>query len=149
MLTVTGSPVGPFADAVLTVLKADSVLATLASGGIYTALPLRMRLTSPYVIVGHQQMGPSDAAMQIEGGQITLTVDVWSEANGPHPARAIQSRIRALLQRRDVAVSGFALVLGSVTCDEELVFADKDPDIPERSLFHGIQRWTAYLEEAA
>lgn len=148
MPTVTGSPVGPFADAVLTRLKADATLLALATGGIYESLPKRTRVACPYVVLGHQDLGSSDAGMQIEGGQVSVTIDIWSDKNGPNEARAIQSRIRVLLQRYNLTVVGFALVLGSVTCDDERVFPDADPDMPERALFHGVQQWTAYVEEA-
>jgi len=86
--------------------------------------------------------------MQREGGQATVTIDFWSDKNGPQETRTLQARSRTLLQRQDLTVSGFELTRGSVTCDDEKVFADSDPDIPERGLFHGVQRWTAWLEES-
>ena len=148
MLTVTGSPIGAFVDALLGVLVGDATLMAIASGGIYTSLPLRQRTPFPFVVLNRHQLGPSDAPMQLEGGRCSVMMDVWSAPNSPDQTRRIQARIRVLLQRRDVAVAGFALIQGSLSCDEELVMQEPDPDIPERQLFHGVQRWSALLEDA-
>lgn len=149
--TVTGSPLAPFADAVFGRLSRDAALAALALNGVYAALPVSTKVdvtAGAYVVVGHRALGPGAGAMQREGGKADVMVDVWSAYNGPSEAQAIQAQIRRLLQRFDLAVSGFALYAGSVDCDEELCFQDFDPDMPQRTLFHGVQRWTGLLEEA-
>lgn len=145
--TVTGSPLAPFADAIYLRLAGDATLAALASGGVHASLPESRRVDPPYVVIGHRTLGDQAGAMQREGGNADVTVDVWSAYNGPAEAQDIQAQIRRLLLRQDIPVAGFALYGGSVTCPEEMCFADFDPDMPERSLFHGVQRWVGLLEE--
>jgi Protein of unknown function (DUF3168) len=146
--TVTGSPSPAFADALFARLQADSVLAALATSGIFGSLPDNARTQYPYVVVGRTELRPGGAgAMQREGGTVDVFVDVWSSFNGPNEAQAIQSRIRALLLRADVSPVGFALYAGSVECKEELCFWEFDTDMPERKLWHGVQQWTGLLEE--
>lgn len=145
--TVTGSPLAPFADAIYRRLSGSAVLATLATSGVFASLPESRRVDPPYVTVGHRTLGNRAGAMQREGGNADVIVDVWSAYNGPAEAQDIQAQIRRLLQRYDLQVAGFALYSGSVTCDEEMCFPDFDPDMPERSLFHGVQRWVGLLEE--
>lgn len=147
--TVTGSPKTAFAQAFYLALAADAILLTLVTGGVMTAVRRDVRVSYPYLIVGRRDLRDHGAgAMQREGGTVHLFVDVWSAANDPIEVEQIQSRVRALMTRNDLAVSGFALYAGSVTCPEELVFTEPDPDLPERSLFHGVQQWTGLLEEA-
>lgn len=148
--TVTGSPLAAFADAIYQRLSANTALAALAKGGVFAALPESHRvdpLVGAYVVVGHRTLGPRSGAMQREGGNADVLVDVWSGYNGPAEAQDIQAQIRRLLQRYDLAVAGFSLYSGSVTCTEEMCYPDWDPDMPERTLFHGVQRWVGLLEE--
>jgi hypothetical protein len=149
MPAATGSPLIPWVDATAALLTADATLVALATGGIYAALPRNGRTTMPYVILGRREMNDQGGAMQLEGGKALLVIDVWSDHNGPSEAQAIQSRIRRVLQRQTLTIVGFAMIAGSMACEEELVFPDFDPDMPERTLFHGVQHWSAYLEEAA
>src|ERR1700674_290408 len=128
--TVTGSPLAAFADAIYTRLAGDAGLATLATGGVHASLPEAGRVTPPYVVVGHRTLGTRAGAMQREGGNADVLLDVWSAYNGPAETQDIQAQIRRLLQRQDVGVAGFALYSGSVTCTEELCFRDADPDMP-------------------
>lgn len=150
--TVTGSPLAPFADAIFTRLSADAKLIALAPGGVYASLPESRRVdpttSGAYVVVGHRALGPGAGAMQREGGSAAVMVDVWSAFNGPAEAQDIQSRIRALLQRADFPVTGFTLYAGSVSCDDEQCFQDFDRDMPQRTVYHGVQRWTGLIEEA-
>lgn len=148
MLTVTGSPSLPFADALVAVLTADAVLTGLASSGIYASLPRGVRTVPPYIVIGRREMDDVGGAMQVAGGQARVVVEVWSNLNGPAEAQQMQSRIRALLMRRTLPVSGFLMIDGSLTCVHERVELDFDPDMPERSLFHGVQEWVADLEES-
>lgn len=154
--TVTGSPVEAFADAVLAVLRADAALVTLVGGvsvaatKIVAALPAHARTNRPYVVVSQNGEDPGTVAMQKEGGQVWTVIDVYSDLNGPHEARAIQSRIRALFPRNlALAVTGYNVYVGSLVFEQELVMSDFDPDMPERSGYHGVQRLVADVEEAA
>lgn len=148
MLTVTGSPLLPFADAVLGRLTPDATLIALMPNGIKTALPRGARVLYPYGLIGREQLNDRAFAMQLEGGEGALFIDVWSDKNGPGEAQQILSRIRALLQRQTLTMAGFTMIAGSLTCRDEQVFREFDADMPERTLYHGIQEWVADLEEA-
>lgn len=147
--SVTGSPIEAFADAVLTALNDDSTYKDLSSGGVYASLPRATRTAVPYTVLGRRQLLGGGGAMQVDGGTVAAWLDVWSEQNSPHEVQTILSRARAVLQRAPLRVAGYTLIAGSLTCEEELVIPDFDPDAPERSLYHGIQKWTADVEEAS
>lgn len=147
MPLVTGSPKGPLANAIFVALKADASLVALATGGIYEAMPRATRVSFPYVHVGERNAETNTGAMQREGSDVRVTVHVWSEARGAAECEAIQSRIRAVLQRANLPVTGFLMLGGSLVCDTELCIPDVDPDMPERSLYHGVQQWIADLQE--
>jgi hypothetical protein len=155
MPPVTGSAAGPLVDAVYTRLTTDGPLTVLIAGRVFTSLPKTgSRVPFPYVVIGRVELGSKSAearrlagAMGKEGVVARLTLDTWSQQNGPSEAFAIQARIRVLFQRQPLVVAGFDVVAGSVTCEDELMFPDVDPEMPDRSLFHGVQQWTAILED--
>ncbi len=150
--TVTASPLFAFADAIFQRLNGDATLLTLAPGGIDAGMP-ESQLINPIefgatVYLSHRTLGTRAGAMQREGGNASLVVDVWSAYHGPIEVQTIQSRIRVLLQRVDLAVSGFFLYSGSLICNEEQCFQDYHPDLPQlAALYHGVQRWVGLLEE--
>lgn len=148
-MIVTGSPVQAVVDAMKARLESDSTLVALCTGGIYGALPRAARTTCPYVSIGRTSLDDNAFAMQREGGQVNVQIDGWSATNGPLQMRTILGRIRSLLQRAPLRASGYAVISGSVTCELEEVFDEDDPDMPERKLYHGVQRWTADVEEVA
>ena len=151
MSAASGTPSAPFATAIYQRLRDDATLAALATGGVFAALPQASRTDRPYVVVGLREFrdigGPGPGGMQREGGTATVTVDVYSDFHGPQESEDIQTRIRQLLQRVDLLVPGYVLYRGSVMCEDERVFSDFDPDMPERSGYHGVQRWVGHLEE--
>jgi hypothetical protein len=149
VFTVTGSPALAFADAIALVLASDAILTSLAGGGIFAALPRAGRTGLPYVVLGRRDYDDQGGAMQLAGGLAKLSLEVWSDLNGPGLVHQIQSRTRALLLRQTLPLVGFAMLGAALTCAAEQVTLDPDPDMPERNLFHGTQEWTAWLEEAA
>ncbi len=148
-------------DAIYAELAADAELATLARAvgatvTIAPALPDGARTETPYVIVGDRALHGTGFAMGLEGGEGEVIVDVWSDFNGPEEAQDIQGRIRALLLRDPLGhiaprllAAGVVMFAGSLACPEERVFQDWDPLMPSRSLYHGVQRWQADIEEVA
>ena len=142
-----GSPVSPFSDAMLATLKGDATLMGMVHG-VYTALPESTTTAMPYVILTRAGTNAGGAgAMGLEGGRVWMNVDVWSEKNSPYETEQILSRIRYLLQRGTLTVTGFSMINHSLACDEEHVMPDYDPDMPSRSLFHGVQFWVCLIEE--
>lgn len=152
MTVVLGTPLAPFADAIFTRLSADAILVAMLAGGVVASLPKASRTNRPYVVVGSERElidNGQAGAMSREGGEGFVVIDVFSDYHGPSQAQDIQARIRVLLQRTDLAVPGYVLYGGSLIVKDERVIPDYDPDMPERSGFHGVQHVTGLLEELA
>jgi Protein of unknown function (DUF3168) len=148
MFTVTGSPTQAFIDALRLALIADATLMALVIG-VFGNLSEAQRTVYPYLVLGRRSRQNDGGAMQIAGGHVSVQFDVWSAHKGASEAHAILSRVAALLERRSLRVSGYAVIAGSLTCEMEEVFDEPDADKPGARLYHGVQRWTADIEEAA
>lgn len=147
MFTATGSPAQAFVDAIRTALVADAALLALVTG-VFGHVSEAARTAYPYIVLGRRNRQTDVGAMQIAGSRVTLQIDVWSAHKGASETHAILSRIAYVLERRNLPISGFALVQGSLTCELEDVFDEPDADAPEARLYHGVQRWTAEIHEA-
>lgn len=145
--TVTGSPLGPFADAVLTALLDDGNLTDIVGPRIVASTKRGERTAFPYIVGGRHDLMPGAVPMQTEGGEASIWLDFWSELNSPDEVRRMMGRARAALSRRTLPVVGFTMRAGSLACAEELVIPDFDPDMPQKSLYHGVQKWSADLDE--
>jgi hypothetical protein len=143
------TPDGALAKAILDALKADATLATLAAGGVHSAMPEDRRIVEEYIVVGHRAAAGEAGTMgTTETTAATVNVDVWSLHNGPSKTQAVQARIRAVLRRgEDLAIAGYVLTKRSLVCAMEEVFPDADQEMAKRSGYHGVQRWTGELEE--
>src|SRR4051812_45716288 len=104
MLTVTGSALVAFIDAVASALTADVAVSALAT--VYDALPRASSTTLPYVAFGRRSMLGDGFAMGRAGVDVTLEIDTWSEKNGPFEATLILGHVRRVLTRNDLRVSG-------------------------------------------
>src|SRR5262245_62467548 len=103
------------------------------------ALPRGTRTTYPVLVLGRRTFDGEGGAQQLAGGRAMLQIDVWSQKNGPFEATSILSRVRQLLERRTLNVSGFSMIVGSLHCELEEVFDEPDEDAPEQTLYHGVQ----------
>jgi hypothetical protein len=153
---VTGSPEAALASVLWSIAASDGpLIALVGADQVVTALRLDQRTPFPCVVVGRREFASNygtdryGGAMQVEGGRASIWIDVWSAINSPVETQTVLSRLRVLFQRVNLVVPGFVLIDGSLTCQDELCFQDDDPDDPQRRLFHGVQRWTALLEEVA
>lgn len=146
-MTVVDSQLGPFALAVFDALKNDASLATLAPGGVHAQMPSGASTPHPYVVIGRREMSPDGGTVSTDGQRVHVWLDVWSTYLGPSEAQRILARIRAVLHRAPLSIPGFRLVQFSVTCRAEHCFPDIDPQIDGQSFWHGVQEWTALLEE--
>lgn len=141
---VVGDPVEPFVDGVRAILTADATLSALVSG-VHDHVPESSRQPEPYIVLGRRTRQNTTGALQVAGNVVTLQVDAWSKAKGPHTVHTILSRVAVLLERQPVAVAGYELVAGSVTCEYGEVFDEPDEDQPGARLYHGVQRWVAEI----
>lgn len=147
MFTSTGSPVQPFVDALRQALRADAAFMAMVTG-LYGDLPASARTAYPYVVLGQRSRQNDSGAMGVAGGHVTVQLDCWSAHRGASEVHAILSRIAVVLERAPLRVSGFDLLHGSLTCELEDVTDEPDPDMPEKRLYHGLQRWTAEIHES-
>lgn len=144
-----GSPVTALVDGILAALTADVTLMALVTS-ITGHVDGDARLPYPYIVLGHRTRQNDSGAMQIAGGHVSVQLDCWSDAKGPFTVQAILSRVAVLLERVNVAVTGYTLVQYSLSCDMEEIFDEPDSDTklvasPEQRLYHGVQRWTAEI----
>jgi hypothetical protein len=146
MFTVTGSPVQAFVDALKAALEADTAfmaVVTRVTGHVSETTGL----TLPYVVIGRRSR--SDAgAMQLGGNRLTVQLDWWSGHKGPSVAQSIGGHVSRILERRTLRLSGFSMVVGSLTCEFEEVFDEPDEDMPGEKLYHGTQRWACEVHES-
>lgn len=147
MFTVTGSPTQAVVDAIRSALVASVPLMAQVTG-VFGHLSEAARTAYPYIVLGYRSRNNDAGAMQVAGSRVTVQIDVWSAHRGASEAHSILSGIARVLERRDLAVAGFALVRGSLTCELEDVFDEPDEDKPDERLYHGVQRWAVEIHEA-
>ena len=147
MFLATGNAQEAVVDAVVAALKGDTALMALVTG-VYGHVPRAARASHPYVRVSQPALDQdAHGGMGVGGGRVSFSVDVWSNAKGPHRTREILARLLVGLERRDLVLVGFDLAGGSLHCTESIVFDEPDPDMPEETLYHGHQEWEALVEE--
>lgn len=150
----TGSPTQAVAAAIRSTLTGDATLMALVTG-VFGHLSETERSAYPFVVVGRRSATDDAGAMQVAGSMVTVQVDVFHGNNptatsntlGPATVHQVLSRIYVLLQRRDVTVSGFDLLVGSMTREYEDVADEPDEDAPDQRIYHGIQRWTCEVHD--
>jgi hypothetical protein len=148
---VTGSPLQGFIDAFKARAEADATLMALIEG-IYGHLDETERTPYPYLVFGQEQFDGNDVnagAMGLPGGKVTLELNGWSDHKGKSEMRTILARTRVLFERQTLIVKGFSMMAGSLTCEFEDIDREVDEDAPEKSLYRGMQRWAAVIDEAA
>ncbi len=150
----TGSPVGAVAAGIRARLVADATLMALVSG-VYGHVSEHARVSYPFLVIG-QRTGTGDAgAMQTSGSGVTVQIDCFNGRNpdaatnvlGPGPVHAVQSRVYTLLERHAIAVTGYALIEGSLHREFEDVTDEPDEDAGDQRVYHGVQRWSCEVHD--
>jgi hypothetical protein len=145
---VTGSPVQGVVDAMKTALTGDAtlmaILTTVTGHVVEQARP-----TYPYLVLGRRGRGADAGAFGIAGTTVSVELDWWSNHRGPYEAQTIGGHLSRILQRAALAVPGFDVVAGSLTCEFEDIYEEPDDDMPNQKLYRGVQRWTAEIHERA
>ena len=139
--SVTGSPLEPFADAVLARMQADDRLTAIAAATqIVTVPPSKARLPYPNITADHRALtDDAGIAMQSDGGKACVWLDLWSDKNSAHEVHEMLGHVRRLFARDvQLVVPGFTMTGGSLEVTGEDVFADFDEDMPQKSLYHGV-----------
>lgn len=92
----------------------------------------------PYVTIGQSSMRDWSTGTE-EGEEHTLTVHVWSRANGSKQVQEIMGLVRGALKDAALPVAGHRLV----NLRQEFAEARRDPD---GETYHGLMRFRAVTE---
>lgn len=101
--------------------------------GIYDHVPGGAAL--PYITLGSATMGDW-SAVDFDGHDHDLTIDVWATGPGHGHAKTIMDRVQGALHDRDLAIAGADLVL--LRFQSADVFIDADG-----TTVHGVMRFRA------
>lgn len=95
----------------------------------------------PYVVIGNDTMAAWDTDDQL-GGEITITLHIWSRAGGMKEAKTIAGAIYTLLHRATFSIAGYVVLDCLCEFSEFLT----DPDGETR---HGIVRYRMTMQKGA
>lgn len=118
-------------------LKADAGVSALVADRVYDTVPRDAEL--PYISLG-PMIATSDDAECINGFQISLQIDVWSQAVGLPECKRIVDAVRVSLRDTDLTLTDNALVL----IEHETSHIQRDPDGITN---HGITEFVAFVEQ--
>lgn len=131
------SPTYELQGQIVTLLKADTDLASLIGGRIYDRVPESP--TFPYVSFGPSDE-ISDDADCIDGFEVTMQLDVWSRAVGFPECRKIVDAVRKALPEDGITLADNALV----TFNHRISRVFRDPD---GLTSHGAMTFEAFVEQ--
>ena len=101
------SPSLELQGAIIARLKAYGALTSLVSGRVYDQVSVNAAL--PYVSLGPEQIVSSDAEC-INGFEIFVQIDAWSQAIGQPEVKRIAEAIRTALHNYELTLTDNALV---------------------------------------
>ncbi len=128
---------GQFAlqSAIYTKLNSDSNLTSTLGAAVYDEVIEGS--SYPFVQIGEDTVSEF-GTVDLDGGEFTLNIHVWSQYTGAKECKNIIDRIHDLLHNTSISVSGFNLV------NIRFEFSDilRDPDGITR---HGVMRFRAII----
>ena len=117
-------------------LTASAPLMALVSG-VFDSVP-QDYADFPYVAIGEDTLAEWDGD-DFTGEECTVTIHVWSRADGRKETKIAQGYIHDALHRQTLSVSGY----NSVDCVREFSDTLLDPDGHTR---HGVQQFRVTIE---
>jgi hypothetical protein len=93
----------------------------------------------PYVVIGDDTFAPWDTDDQL-GGEMTVTLHIWSRAGGMREAKTIAGQMYSLLHRARLSVMGYHLI----DCLCEFSEFMRDPDGETR---HVVVRYRIKVQQ--
>jgi hypothetical protein len=128
-------------------LAAQQAIYTALAGNItatvYDEVPMlpsgQPSANFPYVAIGDDTRIAWDTDDRT-GAEMTMTLHIWSRANGMREAKRIAGEIYDILHRADLAVTGYHLI----DCLCEFAEFMRDPDGETR---HGVVRYRITVQE--
>ncbi|MFH9957311.1 DUF3168 domain-containing protein [Streptomyces roseolus] len=136
---VSAPPMWPIQKAVYGLLAGDPELSGLLVGGVYDYLP--ETAPYPFLVVGEAVDTPDNRHRGL-GWQTTITLHVWTQAEGNRQGLAIGARVAALLDHQPLALPGY----DHIATRYEFAQALTDPE-PPGNLRHLVQRYRITTEQ--
>ena len=128
---------GAFAlqERLFTTLNSDNTLTSTLGAAVYDEVPENS--SYPYVNIGADAQNEYDTK-DLNGSDVTINIDVWSQYKGSKEAKNIMDRVHTLLHDTSLTVTGFNLVNLRFQSSGVL----RDPDGITR---HGVMRFRAVM----
>ena len=129
--------IGQFAlqTTIYSTLSSDNTLTSTLGSGVYDEVV--EGATYPFVALG-EETAIDYGTKDINGGETTINVHIWSQYKGSKETKQIMDRIHDLLHDSNLSVTGFNLI------NLRFEFSDimRDPDGVTR---HGVMRFRAII----
>lgn len=132
-------PTWPVQKAVYGLLTADKSLADLLVGGVHDYTP--ETAPYPFLVVG-EALDVPDNRLDGFGWQTTVTLHVWTKAEGNRQGLEIGARVTALLDHQPLTLPGYNHVVTRFEFSQTLV----DPE-PPGTIRHLVQRYRIVTEQ--
>tara|TARA_Y100000114_G_scaffold156999_1_gene186499 strand:- start:4719 stop:5120 length:402 start_codon:yes stop_codon:yes gene_type:complete len=124
----------PLQQAIFSALNVSAVTSDL-SCGVFDDVP--QSASYPYIVLG-EETAVDFSVKDIQGGDFTVNIHVWSQYKGSKETKQIMDKIHDLLHNINLTVTGFNLI------NLRFEFSDimRDPDGITR---HGVMRFRAII----
>jgi len=124
----------PLQQAIFSALNVSAVTSDL-SCGVFDDVP--QSASYPYIALG-EETAVDFSVKDIQGGDFTVNIHVWSQYKGSKETKQIMDKIHDLLHNINLTVTGFNLI------NLRFEFSDimRDPDGITR---HGVMRFRAII----
>ena len=121
-------------QAIFSALNVSAVTSDL-SCGVFDDVP--QNASYPYIALG-EETAVDFSVKDIQGGDLTVNIHVWSQYKGSKETKQIMDKIHDLLHNINLSVTGFKLI------NLRFEFSDimRDPDGITR---HGVMRFRAII----
>ena len=121
-------------SAIYTALNVSAITDTLSCGVFDEVIE---GATYPFIALG-EETAIDYSTKDLDGGEFTINIHVWSQYKGAKQTKEIMDRIHDLLHDSSLSVSGFNLI------NLRFEFSDilRDPDGVTR---HGVMRFRAII----
>ena len=121
-------------QAIFSALNVSAVTSDL-SCGVFDDVP--QNASYPYIALG-EETAVDFSVKDIQGGDLTVNIHVWSQYKGSKETKQIMDKIHDLLHNINLSVTGFNLI------NLRFEFSDimRDPDGITR---HGVMRFLAII----
>jgi len=129
--------IGQFAlqSAIYSRLNGDNTLTSTHGAGVYDEV--QEGNSYPFITIG-EETAIDYSTKDVDGGELTINIHVWSQYKGSKETKTIMDRIHDLLHDYSLNVTGYNLI------NSRFEYSDimRDPDGVTR---HGVMRFRAVI----